>query len=153
MIKYRIGGMDSVKVVLRNYQTKETIDYNIIPRDNQMARDWTTALEQDVLQKSLHLEKNYCFHGFPNTQRNLELLCNELNRHIYTINISRIGYQIEEYFTPDVVRYGKEYPIGLWTEDSCNLGLKIKHDVMNKLHNHFEVLQGTVEYPSEYAGV
>jgi len=145
--------MKSVKVVLRNYQTGETIDYNIVPADNQMAQDWIAALEQDVLQKSLHLEKNYCFHGFPNTQRNLELLCNELNRHIYTINISRIGYQIEEYFTPDVVRYGKEYPIGLWTEDSCNLGLKIKHDVMNKLHNHFEVLQGTVENPSEYAGV
>ena len=86
--------MDSVKVVLRNYQTKETIDYNIIPRDNQLARDWTTALEQDVLQKSLHLEKNFCFHGFPHTQRTLEYLCNELNRHIYTINTSGIGYII-----------------------------------------------------------
>ena len=51
--------MKSVKVVLRNYQTGETIDYNIVPADNQLARDWTTALEQDVLQKSLHLEKNF----------------------------------------------------------------------------------------------
>ena len=89
--------MKSVKVVLRNYQTGETIDYNIVPQDNQLARDWITALEQDVLQKSLHLEKNFCFHGFPYTQRTLEYLCSELNRHIYTINQSELNYIIEEW--------------------------------------------------------
>ena len=87
--------MESVKVVLRNYQTKETIDYTIIPRDNQLAKDWITALKQDVLQKSLHLEKNFCFHGFPYTQRTLGYLCDELNRHIKTINLSEIDYVIE----------------------------------------------------------
>jgi len=139
--------MKSVKVILRNYQTGETIDYNIIPRDNQMARDWTTALKQDVLQKSLHLEKNFCFHGFPHTQRTLEYLCNELNRHIYTINTSGIGYIIEDWYAPDVVRFDERYPVG----DTPLIGLRLKHDAMNKLHNHFEVLQGTVEHPSEYA--
>jgi hypothetical protein len=123
--------MKSVKVVLRNYQTGETADYNIVPADNQMARDWIVALEQDVLQKRLHLEKNYCFHGFPNTQRDLNLLCNELNKHIYTINQSK-------------------YPVGRIDDDPVNKGLIVKHDVMNILHNHFEVLEGTVENPSEY---
>ena len=93
--------MKSVKVVLRNYQTGETIDYNIIPADNQLAQDWITALEQDVLQKSLHLEKNYCFHGFPYTQRTLDYLCSELNRHIFTINQSTLDYTIEESFIFD----------------------------------------------------
>jgi adenylate kinase family enzyme len=147
--------MDSVKVVLRNYQTKETIDYNIIPQDNQLAQDWITALKKDVLQKSLHLEKNFCFHGFPHTQRTLEYLCNELNRHIYTINTTIKDYWIEEWFAPDVVRYGVEYPVnpGIRSGNRIpeNHGLELKHDIMNKLHNHFEVLQGTVEHPSEYS--
>ena len=142
--------MKSVKIVLRNYQTKETIDYNIVPADNQMAQDWITALEQDVLQKSLHLEKNYCFHGFPDTQRDLKLLCSELNRHIYTINQSKLDYMIEEWFAPDVVRFGSEYPVGRMDDNPLNKGLIVKHDVMNILHNHFEVLEGTVENPSEY---
>ncbi len=142
--------MKSVKIVLRNYQTRETIDYNIVPADNQMAQDWITALEQDVLQKSLHLEKNYCFHGFPDTQRDLKLLCSELNRHIYTINQSKLDYMIEEWFAPDVVRFGSEYPVGRMDDNPLNKGLIVKHDVMNILHNHFEVLEGTVENPSEF---
>ena len=66
--------MKSVKIVLRNYQTGETHDYNIIPRDSAIARDWITALEQDVLQKSLHLDKNYCFHGFPDNYAPIKTL-------------------------------------------------------------------------------
>lgn len=141
--------MESVKVVLRNYKTKETLDYNIRLADNQLAQDWTAALKQDVLQRSLHLEKNYCFMGFPYTQRTLEMLCDELNRHIKTINLSDLDYIIEEWFCPDVVRFDDTYPIG--RASLGYLGLTLKHDVMNKLHNHFEVLEGTVENTSEYA--
>ena len=142
--------MKSIKIVLRNYQTGATQDYNIIPNDSAIARDWIAALEQDVLQKSLHLDKNYCFHGFPNTQRDLEFLCNELNRHIFTINQSNLDYTIEEWFAPDVVRFGSEYPVGRLTDNPVNKGLQLKHEVMNVLHNHFEVLEGTVENPSKY---
>lgn len=145
--------MKSVKIVLRNYKTGETLDYNIEPTQTQLAQDWMTALENDILATNLHLEKNYCFHGFPHTQRTLEYLCDSLNRHIYNINISDINYEIEEYFTPDVVRFGNEYPIGRQIDNPKNIGLTLKHDAMNKLHNHFEVLQGTVEHPSEYASV
>ena len=28
--------------------------------DSAIARDWIVALEQDILQKGLHLDKNYC---------------------------------------------------------------------------------------------
>jgi len=143
--------MKSIKIVLRNYKTKETIDYNIIPNDNQITQDWIIALEQDILQPKLHLEKNYCFHGFPYTQRSLEYLCNELNKHIFVINQSNLDYTIEEWFSPDVVRFGNEYPVGRLVDDPLNKGLQIKHDIMNILHNHFEVLEGTVENPSAYA--
>lgn len=145
--------MKSVKVILRNYKTKETIDYNIVPEQNQLAQDWMTALEDNILKPNLHLEKNYCFHGFPHTQRNLEYLCNSLNKHIYTINNSDLGYIIEEWFAPDVVRFDNRYPVGRVADNKRNIGLTLKHEVMNQLHNHFEVLQGTVENPSKYASV
>lgn len=139
--------MASCKIVLRNYKTSETIDYNIIPNDNQLAKDWITALKQDVLQKSLHLEKNYCFHGFPHTQRNLELLCKELNWAVTIINRSDLDFVIEDWYAPDVVRFNDAvYDVG----DQPNLGLRVKHEVMNRLHNYFEILQGTVEEPSKY---
>ena len=98
----------------------------------------------------MHLDKNYCFHGFPETQRDLNFLCKELNKHIYTINQSKLDYTIEEWFAPDVVRFGSEYPVGRMDDNPVNKGLIVKHDVMNILHNHFEVLEGTVENPSKY---
>ena len=141
--------MESVKVTLRNYTTGATIAYEIKPEPTAIARDWLSALKTDILEQKLHLEKNYCFHGFPYTQRSLEYLCNELNRHVRTINRAGIGYTIEDWFTPDVVRFSEDYGVG----DQPYLGLRVKHDAMNRLHNHFEVLQGTVENPSKYTAV
>jgi hypothetical protein len=151
------GGLPSVKVVLRNPMLKtETLDYTIKPNDSQLAHDWVVALKA-LLQNNRMLEKNFCFVGFPRTARNLTYLCNELNAVIYKINLfnktktwqnnNLPEYVIEDYFTPDVVRYGDEYPIA---EESTSVGLFIKHGVMNRLHNHFEVLQGTVNNLSRY---
>jgi len=137
--------MDSVKVVLQNpLDKKDKIDYTIVPNNTQLAKDWITALKQDVLQKSLHLEKNYCFLGFPDNPRSIEYICNELNRHCKQINRSNIGYRIEEYFVPDAVMFDESY------DDVLDQDELFKHDIMNRLHNHFEVLQGTVENLSEY---
>jgi len=143
----------SIKVVLRNPLDKtDLVDYTIVPNDTLLAQDWVNALRGLLVQGNL-VEKNFCFMGFPHTARNLSYLCQELNAAIYTINLfNRRGiwpkpYVIEEYFTPDMVRFGDEYPIG-W--DESNLGLSIKHSVMNTLHNHFERLQGTVWGLSEY---
>ena len=47
--------MKSIKIVLRNYQTGATQDYNIIPNDSAIARDWIASLEQDVVQKKFAL--------------------------------------------------------------------------------------------------
>ena len=146
-----------VKVTLRNpLDFDDKIQYYIIPHDNQLARDWIVALKQ-VLQSGNQVEKNYCFMGFPDTARTLEYLCNELNHYIKHINLfnrykvwESAGlkpYIIEEHFTVDTVRFGTEYPVG-WDEE--NLGLSVKHEVMNRLHNHFERLQGTVWNLSDY---
>lgn len=152
---YMSGGQPSVKVVLRNPLSKnDFFDYNIQPNDSVLAKDWLAALKNLLQQKKL-LEKNFCFLGFPKTARNLSYLCNELNQAIYRINMFNATkiwknagfepYTIEDYFVPDVVRYGDEYPI-----DEKECGLFIKHDVMNRLHNHFEILQGSVDNLSQY---
>ena len=151
------GNQSKVKVVLRNpFQKKQTLDYDITLNDTRLAQDWRSALKHELRNNKL-LEKNFCFMGFPHSPRNLNYLCTELNQVVFQINMFNASgqwqyhgldsYVIEDYFTPDVVRFGDEYPVGY---DDANLGLGIKHEVMNKLHNHFEVLQGTVEHLSEY---
>jgi hypothetical protein len=151
------GGIQSVKVVLRNPLIKsDQIDYDIELNDTQLAQDWAQALQKELVQKRL-IEKNFCFMGFPHTPRNLNYLCKELNDAVYRINVfnrtkvwETMGLQpfvIDDFYVPDSIRFGDEYPIG-W--DESNLGLSIKHEVMNRLHNYFEILQGTVENLSSY---
>ena len=151
------GNQSKVKVVLRNpFQKKQTLDYDITLNDTRLAQDWRSALKHELRNNKL-LEKNFCFMGLLHSPRNLNYLCTELNQVVFQINMFNASgrwqyhgldsYVIEDYFTPDVVRFGDEYPVGY---DDANLGLGIKHEVMNKLHNHFEVLQGTVEHLSEY---
>jgi hypothetical protein len=145
--------MLDVRVVLRSESGGE-IDYNITPRDTEPARLWMQAL-QDILRSGRRLDKNYCFVGFPNSPRDLDYLCQRLNRAAHAINThgwqqhGLAPYVIEDWFAPDVVRFGPEYgrpesvhPDMLWHST--------KHEVMNRLHNHFERLQGTVESPSPY---
>jgi hypothetical protein len=129
------GGKPSIKVVLRNpLNYNDQIDYNIIPHDNELAQDWVYALK-DLLASGNLLEKNFCFMGFPNTARDLTYLCNQLNEHVATINNFFDDYQIEETFNASYL---------VLTDLGPN------HEYLNKLHNHFERLQGTVEHLSNY---
>jgi hypothetical protein len=150
----------TVKVTLRNPLDKtDFLDYYIIPNDTQLAKDWIIALEK-LLKSNNLLEKNFCFMGFPKTARTLSYLCRELNQAVFQINIfntTRIwethglkSFIIEDYYTEDSVRFGSEYPIAIGGNDVNQLGLNIKHDVMNRLHNYFEHLQGTVNNLSPY---
>jgi hypothetical protein len=151
------GGIRSVSVVLRNpLDKKDTLEYLIELNDTKLAQDWAQALKQELIKNKL-IEKNFCFMGFPHTPRNLNYLCKELNDAVYRINVfnrtkvwETMGLQpfvIDDFYVPDSIRFGDEYPIG-W--DESNLGLSIKHEVMNRLHNYFEILQGTVENLSSY---
>jgi hypothetical protein len=161
------GNQSEVKIVLRNpLDYNDSISYCIKVYDNPLAKDWVAALKK-LLQSGNLLEKNFCFMGFPKTTRNLEYLCSELNSYILQINNFNAteiwqnngldSYIIEDYYTPDVVRYGPEYPYVNETVSVApaiyfekTLGYRIKHGVMNRLHNHFERLQGTAWKLSEY---
>lgn len=149
--------MSRVTVTLRNpLDYTDTLNYYIEPNNTVLAQDWINALK-GLLQSGNLLEKNYCFMGFPNTARSIEYLCGQLNLYVKQINTFNQtmqwqdagldSYIIEDYFVPDTVRFGTEYPIGY---DDINIGLSVKHDTMNRLHNHFERLQGTVWDLSEY---
>jgi hypothetical protein len=119
---------DKIQIILRNpLNHRDQVDYTIVPNDSELAQDWQRALD-NLLNSKKVLEKNFCFLGFPGTARTVEYLCDTLNRHIETVNLT--GYQIKQRFSPDLV------------VDSSDLG--INHEVMNQLHNHFEILQGTV---------
>lgn len=127
-----------VKIVLRNPLNKsDKIDYTIAVDDHALARDWIIALKKLLTNNNL-LEKNFCFLGFPNSHRTLEYLCENLSQHVKTINQNLNNYHIDQIFTPDTV-VGFDY-----AENGVN------HEVLNKLHNHFEILQGTVGGLSPY---
>ena len=132
------GGQPLVKVVLRNpLNYADQIDYIIVPHDNPLAKDWIVALKA-LLQAGNQLEKNFCFMGFPNTARNLDYLCQELNNAVATINNFFEDYQIEDVYTPEnVIAFD-------YAENGPN------HELLNRLHNHFEILQGTVWSLSDY---
>lgn len=147
--------MNKVIVSIRNpLDKKDIVDYTIELYDTEISENWFTALQQ-ILKEKKYLEKNFCFLGFPNSSRNLHYLCNELNQHIEIINKfndlnlwQQHGlkpYIIEEWFAPETVRFGSEYSAGIG-----KLGLNIKHGIMNRVHNHFENLQGTVNKLSDY---
>ena len=127
------GGMESnVRIVLRNpLNHADQLDYVIQSFDHKLGQDWISALEK-LLQSDKPLEKNYCFLGFPHTPRTVEYLCNEITQHITTVNNGLDGYYIDLAITPDTVLATD------WSENGPN------HILFNELHNHFEILQGTV---------
>ena len=128
----------TVKIVLRNpLKHSDQVDYTIAPADNALAQDWIPALKT-LLQSDNLLEKNFCFMGFPKTARTLEYLCNEANQAATVINNFFDDYTIEEVLRPeDCLAFD-------YAENGPN------HEVFNRLHNHFEILQGTVNNLSSY---
>lgn len=142
-----------VKVTLRDpIHRDKQLTYTIIPEDNELSRDWQRALI-DILKKNLHLEKNFCFLGFPHSPRTVDYLCDQLNRFVTRINYynhtdkwQAAGldpYWIEEVFSDNTVRFPNDPLLG-------EKQYRIKHDILNRLHNHFETLQGTVWSLSPY---
>jgi hypothetical protein len=120
----------SVKIVLRNPLRKsDTLDYTIKVNDSYIGRLWYDALV-DLLRRNNYLEKNFCFLGFPDSARDLEYICSELEWAKNKINtfFDPSDYYIGQKFSPTTMRDG----------------LDPNQALMNVLHNHFEHLQGTV---------
>jgi len=126
----------NVNVTLRNpLDKKNTITYYIDVFENPLSYLWYSAL-QELLSEHKYLEKNFCFLGFPDSQRDLIYICKELSWAVNTINnFFKGNYSINEVYSPDTLR---------------DLNYGINHETMNILHNHFEILQGTVWNLSDY---
>jgi hypothetical protein len=94
--------------------------------DHSLSRKWLTALNH-LIADQYHLEKNYCWVGFPDSERNGYYMCRQINNSIAEINAADLGYQIDDVFT---------------LENTVDTDLKLRHDKFNQLHRYFEDLQG-----------
>jgi hypothetical protein len=118
--------LDQIEIDLRS-KHNNILTVHIDVADNNLSRKWLAALN-DIVQHDLHLEKNYCWLGWAESDRNAEYLCTQINRSINAINASDLDYRIQDFFTPaNVIQHD----------------LDINHDKMNQLHRYFEDLQGT----------
>ena len=126
--------IDRIEIHLRHNNGKLLPIYFEV-YDNSLSRKWLPAFE-NILNEGLHLEKNYCFFGFPDGPRNLDFLASEINRTIAAINGSSIDYMIKDHFTVanmTVVKYSNRAEQNITT---------LNHDKLNQLHLYFEETQG-----------
>jgi len=126
--------LDKIEMKLRHNITGELFPVYIDVYDNSLSRKWLPALEE-LLNNNYHLEKNYCFFGFPDGDRDLQLLVDQINTTIKGINDSSIDYYIDDHFTIDNVVELEEH-----IDHGESLG--INHDKFNQLHLYFEETQG-----------
>ena len=126
--------LDEVKIVLRSKQGTH-LNLWIDVADNSLSRKWLTALNQ-LIANNYHLEKNYCWLGWTESQRNAEYICEQINRSIFAINNSSLDYKIN----------CEPYTIQNTIKDD----LDVNHDKMNLLHRYFEDLQGWSGGISDY---
>lgn len=135
-----------ITITLKDKINDKYLSYNIIPYDTPLKDDWLSALEI-VLRKQLPIDNDFCHLGFKDSPRNVEFLCNRLGKCKEIINdfpwteVGLEDYKITDSFMPDDI---------VKTDPIIPRFKEVNHDVMNKLHNHFERLNGTIENPSPY---
>lgn len=134
--------LDSIEIALRNIKTQEIFTVYITINDNSLSRKWLIALN-DLLKANYHLEKNYCFLGFADNDRNGRYILDQVNRSISAINDSNLDYHIDDHF--DIEKVLRSGPVG----DDLP-GLTIDQSRFNRLHRYFEDLQGTSSRVSQY---
>jgi hypothetical protein len=122
------------------------MSYTVRIYDTPLGQRWLRALKDNLREKRI-LEKNFCFLGFADSQRNLSFLVNELNLYIRQINsfsFSKVYPKID-YFVEGDFQHSDQLPIGYDLP-----GLSLNHESCNLLHKYFEDLQGTVWELSPY---
>jgi len=126
--------IERIEIVLKNDDTGSLLPVWIDVYDSSLSRRWLAAVNE-LLRSNRHLEKNYCFLGFPRAKRDGDLIVAEINRSIVAIQASGLGYFLDDHFT---------------LANSINEDLSINHEHFNQLHRYFEDLQGTSGNLSEY---
>jgi hypothetical protein len=126
--------LDRIEITLKDDVTGNLLPVYIDVFDNSLSRKWLSALN-DLVRDNYHLEKNYCWFGFPDGTRNGTLILAEVNRSISAINHANLGYHIDDYLS----------------YNGCiDQNLNLVHDRTNKLHRYFEDLQGVSGRMSPY---
>lgn len=123
--------LDQIEIDLRG---ADNLTLYIDVTDSSLSRKWLSALN-DILRNDLHLEKNYCWMGWTESQRNAEYIINQINHSIETINAAKLGYTINEHFS---------------VTGTIQDNLDVDHERMNWLHRYFEDLQGHSGHMSAY---
>jgi len=117
--------LDQIAMTLRGAESKLVVWIDVY--DNSLSRKWLRALNQ-LLADQYHLEKNYCWLGWTESERNAEYLCEQINRSIAAINCSGLNYRID----------CEPYTVA----NTIQADLDVNHERMNLLHRYFEDLQG-----------
>ena len=136
--------LDRIEMRLRNHATGDLHSVYFDIYDNSLSRKWLIALN-DILNRNLHLEKNYCFFGFADGARSGQVLIDEINKVINYINNSPIDYIINDHFTLENSLAIE--PSNIDGQDR----IVVNHDQFNHLHLYFEELEGTTQNPSKHA--
>ena len=123
--------LDRIEIDLRG---ADNLTLYIDVADNSLSRKWLTALN-DIIRNNLHLEKNYCWLGWTESERTAEYIIGQINASITAINSANLGYTIDDLFT---------------VEDTIQDDLGVDHERMNWLHRYFEDLQGHSGHMSPY---
>jgi hypothetical protein len=141
---YISGGktLDIIKIELKNRKNNQLMTLFIDVFDNSLATKWLHSLN-NLLKNQYHLEKNYCFFGFPDGDRNGQVILDQINASIAAINSSNIDYYIDDHFTLDNTLGSGEVGDG-------KPGLRLDHSKTNWLHRYFEDLQGVSGNISPY---
>jgi hypothetical protein len=128
--------LEQIEIDLRSRQdTVKTVYINVY--DNSLSRKWLGSLN-DLLSKDYHLEKNYCFLGFAEGERDGKVILDQVNCSIEAINSAGLGYMIDDHFTLDnTIESGPVGPLG-----SGSKGRSLIRGKLNNLHRYFEDLQG-----------
>ena len=123
--------LDQIEITLKG---SDSLTVYIDVFDHSLGRKWLSALNH-LVKNNYHLEKNYCWFGFVESDRNAEYICNQINNSILAINRAGLGYAISDYFSP---------------KNTIDENLKLNQDKMNDLHRYFEDLQGVSGRMSQY---
>ena len=119
--------------------TLDSMSYSIDVYNTPLGHRWLVAL-RDNLIKNRVLEKNFCFLGFADSNRDLRYLVKELNKNIDQVNAFTFQppYPKIAYFSQDDFQFSKTN------------GYRLKHEACNLIHKYFEDLQGTPWKLSEF---
>jgi len=122
-------------ITLQSPRTSSLLPVYIDVYNNSLSRRWLDALT-NLVRNQYHLEKNYCWLGWTESERTAEYICGQINRSINAVNQANLGYQIQcaDYDVASVIQPD----------------LDINHERMNWLHRYFEDLQGVSGAMSPY---